>query len=78
MQAFILVNIAGENPASVARIMTNIEEVKNAHVVSGNCDIIAEIECDNFIKLREDIQKKIYNIKGVKRLSTLVVAARKV
>ena len=78
MQAFILVNITGENPASVARLMTNIEEVKNAHVVSGNCDVVAEIECNNFVELREDIQKKLYNIKGVKRLSTLVVATRKV
>lgn len=74
MQAFILVNIAGENPVYVAKELLRIDIIDNTHVVYGDCDIIAHADSKDLVQLRECVLNEVLKLKGVKRASTLIVA----
>ena len=49
-----------------------IENVKEAYLVTGRCDIVAIVEVDELKALGELVLSKIHAIKGVVRTETLV------
>ena len=74
MQAYVLVNVAGQRPAGIAQELLRLEDVHNIHVDYGDCDLIVNVKTDNLLKLREFVLSKILGTRGVKRVSTLIVA----
>lgn len=74
MEAYLLVNIAGQKSAIVAQDLLKLDTVNNVHIVEGDCDLIANVKTKNLIELRESVVQKILGLKSVKRVSTLIVA----
>lgn len=71
--AYILVNTDSVDPAQVAQELMYIEEVDNVHQTTGDYELIARINAENVISLREEILKKIETVKGVMKTTTLIV-----
>ncbi|MBS3111803.1 Lrp/AsnC family transcriptional regulator [Candidatus Woesearchaeota archaeon] len=74
MISYLLISLAGEKPAMVAQELLKLESVENVHVVYGDCDLIVHAFTENLIDLRESVLTNVVNLKGVKRVSTLIVA----
>ncbi len=71
--AYVLINTESIDPVIVAQELTYIEEVQNVHQVTGDYDLIAKIQAENVVVLREDIIKKIDETKGIAKTTSLIV-----
>jgi len=58
---------------NVIKGLNQINEVKEAHAVSGDIDIIVKVEAKNFDTIAKVVLSKIHDIDGVERTSTHVV-----
>lgn len=73
MQAFILINIENIDPVQVGEDVTMIEGVENVHQTRGEYELVARVETESEITLREEVVPAIEKIKGVAKTSILEV-----
>ncbi|MFQ6068738.1 MAG: Lrp/AsnC ligand binding domain-containing protein [Candidatus Bathyarchaeia archaeon] len=71
MEAYILVNCEAGKLWQIAEDALKIENVKMAHAVTGQYDVVAYIEFANMDKLKE-ILDKFQSMDGVQRTHTAV------
>jgi DNA-binding Lrp family transcriptional regulator len=71
--AFVLLSTETGQEQQVLQQLKAIEGVKNAYVVYGLYDVIAEIEGQNQDTVRTIVLSKIRNLEGIKSTLTLVV-----
>ena len=69
--AYILITTE-TNPVIVGQVLTRFEEVENVHQVIGPYHLIARVNTENVIQLREKTVKNIERIKGVTKTTTLL------
>jgi len=71
--AYLLINVESVNPVLVAEELILCEEVDNVHQIVGEYDLIARVTAKDVIHLREHVLKDIEHIKGVVKITSLVV-----
>ena len=76
MKAFVLVSLAGNHEREMLDRMKLMPEVRNAYLVFGEWDIVAEVETENPESLAAFIIDDVRSNPGVKLTSSLVVAAK--
>lgn len=72
MEAYILVSTAPDMVWKVAEEALKIEEVKTAHAVTGEYDVVIHVLFENMEMLGELI-RKIHTLEGVMKTHTAVV-----
>jgi len=68
---YILVQVEGGEPWSIASEILKVKGVKTAHIVTGQYDIIAYAELEDLDTLKETI-KRVHEIKDVRHTQTAV------
>lgn len=76
MKAFVLVSLKECDEKDFLEKLKEHEEVKNAYVLFGEWDILAELEMTNAEEIGTFIMDNIRNKECVKLTSSLVVASR--
>ena len=72
--AYVLISVKSAE-SRVARDLLKIEEVKNIHLIEdGDYNIIAYVETENLIDLKEMAMEKIAQVKDVRKTTTLIIA----
>ena len=71
-RAFILIETAVGKTRDVAAILTGLEGVQSADVVTGPYDIIAVLESSNMNSIGELLTGNVHSIPGVVRTVTCV------
>ncbi len=74
MLAYLLISLQEAKEREVLDEITKHKEVKEAHILFGEWDIIAKVEVENSDALGTFIMEKIRTIPEVKVTSTLIVA----
>jgi DNA-binding Lrp family transcriptional regulator len=75
IHAFILVALTNKvEPSLIAKSISEINEVINAHMVSGKWGIVTEVKVEDMGELRQITLHKIQDIDGVSHTNTLIVA----
>jgi DNA-binding Lrp family transcriptional regulator len=72
MEAYVFVNTGPDMLWKVAEHALKIDEIKTAHAVTGQYDVVIHAVFENMEALGELI-RKIHTIKGVMRTQTAVV-----
>ncbi len=70
--AYLLIDAEAGKEIEVVKLLSKIEGIKLAHVVTGLHDVIAFLEARDIKELREVIIKKIRAIKSVRRTVTCI------
>jgi DNA-binding Lrp family transcriptional regulator len=73
LAAFILIEVAGDHTKSAYKTIQRISGVKAAYTVSGNYDLIVQIETENLETLSELLMSKIRAVDGVIKTNTCLV-----
>jgi len=73
VEAFIFVVVEPNKIDKVGMEMKKIANVKDAFAVTGEYDIIAYIEAENFGELSRTVREEVLSIPGVVKTSTSVV-----
>jgi anthranilate phosphoribosyltransferase len=73
MFAYLLINLESNEQAILEEI-TNFDEVKDAHILFGEWDLIAKIEVESPDEAATFVMEKIRKLPEVKLTSTLIVA----
>ncbi|MBS3167549.1 Lrp/AsnC ligand binding domain-containing protein [Candidatus Woesearchaeota archaeon] len=73
VKAYIIIEVEGVDANKVAKDLTSLEEVENAHIIDGEYDLIALVNTKTVIQLKEVTEKKIEAIKGISKITTLIV-----
>ena len=73
LSAFILIEVAGDHSKSAYKTIQRIAGVKAAYPVSGNYDLIVQVEADNMEVLSDLLMTKIRAVDGVTKTTTCVV-----
>ena len=68
---FVLIDVEPGHERKVHNKLTKIQEIKESHIVTGECDIIAKLKIDDIDNLPDIIATKIRSINGVKDTRTL-------
>lgn len=68
----VLINVKPGTAEAVSTSIEKIENVKHAHMVTGNYDVIAYAEIPERTKLRTFVNE-LYEIDGVQKTETCVV-----
>ena len=76
MQAFVLVSLVQCDEQKALDELKELEEIKNAYILFGEWDILAEIELDQAEQLGTFVMEKIRSRDDVKLTSSLIVAGR--
>ena len=71
--AFVLIHTDLDAKTDVMKELKTIKEVKVAHRVYGVYDIIARIEADTMMDLKDIISEKIRRLYGVRSTITMIV-----
>ena len=74
MKAFILISLNGSNVRKFINEIKSYPEVRNAHFIFGEWDIIAEVEMANSEELYSFVIDKLRARPDVKLTSSLIVA----
>jgi len=74
MYAYILIGLADCDEQEVLEELQRHEEVKDAHILFGEWDIIAKIEVKSPEEAATFVMEKIRKLDDVKLTSTLIVA----
>ncbi|MCD6458488.1 MAG: AsnC family transcriptional regulator [Thermofilum sp. ex4484_82] len=69
--AYVILVVSVGQEYRILEEIKKLKEVKDAHIVYGEYDIIAQVEVDSIKKL-ENVIRSIRNIKGVLRSITLI------
>lgn len=73
LSAFILIEVAGDHTKSAYKTIQRISGVKAAYTVSGNYDLIVQIETENMETLSDLLLSKIRAVDGVIKTNTCFV-----
>ena len=73
LSAFILIEVAGDHSKSAYKTIQRIAGVKAAYPVSGNYDLIVQVEADNMEVLSDLLMTKIRAVDGVTKTNTCLV-----
>ena len=76
MKSFVLISLNQCDEQQVLDELKEIEEVKQAYILFGEWDILAEIELDDPERLGTFVMEKIRSREDVKLTSSLIVAGR--
>ena len=76
MKAFVLVSLKECDEKGFQEELKKHDEVKNAYVIFGEWDILAELEMENAEDLGTFIMDNIRNKECVKLTSSLIVASK--
>lgn len=68
--AYLLIDVEAGKEMEVAKLLSKIDGVKLAHVVTGLHDVIAFLEARDLKDMREILIKKIRGIKAIRRTVT--------
>jgi len=72
-RAFVLLNVEIGSEEKTMDALKTIPEVKEAHLVYGVYDIIARLESDTMLNLKDAISRKIRQIEKVRSSLTMIV-----
>jgi DNA-binding Lrp family transcriptional regulator len=70
--AFVLINVETGTDEDVLRVLSKLANIKEAHMIYGVNDIIAKVEADSMIKLKEVVME-IRRLDSVSSTTTIVV-----
>ena len=73
LSAFVLIEVAGDHSKSAYKTIQRITGVKAAYPVSGNYDLIVQVEADNMEVLSDLLMSKIRAVDGVIKTNTCLV-----
>ena len=73
LSAFILIEVAGDHTKSAYKTVQRISGVKAAYTVSGNYDLIVQVEAENMEALSDLLLSKIRAVDGVIKTNTCIV-----
>ncbi len=73
ISAFILIEVAGDHTKSAYKTIQRISGVKAAYTVSGNYDVIVQVEAENMESLSDLLMSKIRAVDGVTKTNTCLV-----
>jgi DNA-binding Lrp family transcriptional regulator len=73
LSAFILIEVAGDHTKSAYKTVQRISGVKAAYTVSGNYDLIVQVEAENLEELSDLLMSKIRAVDGVIKTNTCIV-----
>jgi DNA-binding Lrp family transcriptional regulator len=73
LSAFILIEVAGDHTKSAYKTVQRISGVKAAYTVSGNYDLIVQVETENMEELSDLLMSKIRAVDGVIKTNTCIV-----
>ena len=73
LSAFILIEVAGDHTKSAYKTVQRISGVKAAYTVSGNYDLIVQVEAENMEQLSDLLLSKIRAVDGVIKTNTCIV-----
>ncbi|MCC6045721.1 MAG: Lrp/AsnC ligand binding domain-containing protein [Ignisphaera sp.] len=75
-RAIVLINTDVGMEEEVAKMLSQIPEVKEAYVVYGIYDVVAIIEAESFDRLRNVVISKIRKMPHIKASTTLIVVEK--
>ncbi len=73
LSAFILIEVAGDHSKSAYKTIQRISGVKAAYPVSGNYDLIVQVETENLEELSDLLMSKIRAVCGVTKTNPCLV-----
>jgi DNA-binding Lrp family transcriptional regulator len=73
ISAFILIEVAGDHTKSAFKTVQRIAGVKAAYTVSGNYDLIIQVEAENLETLSDLLMSRIRAVDGVIKTNTCFV-----
>ncbi len=73
LSAFIVIEVAGDDAKSAYKTVQRISGVKAAYTVSGNYDLIVQVEAENMEALSDLLISKIRAVDGVTKTNTFIV-----
>ena len=73
ISAFILIEVAGDHTKSAYKTIQRISGVKAAYTVSGNYDLIVQVETETMETLSDLLLSKIRAVDGVTKTTTCFV-----
>ncbi len=76
MKAFVLISLLERTERNVLSELKSYPEVKNAYILFGEWDIVAEIEVSNPEELGTFVINNIRSRNDVRLTSSLIVAAK--
>lgn len=76
MKAFVLIGLSQCDERQVLDELKELEEVKNAYIIFGEWDILAEIEIMGAEEVGSFVIEKIRSREDVRLTSSLIVAGR--
>ena len=74
--AFVLLTIEIDSKEKIMDALKAIPEVKEAHLLDGVYDIIARVESDTMLNLKDAIIRKIKQLEEVRSSLTMIVTPR--
>jgi len=72
-RAYILINVESGSEDEVFRQVKNMEFVEEAYVSYGVYDLIIKVKADTMAELKDDVTKKIRQLKQVRSSLTLIM-----
>ncbi len=76
MKAFVLISLKEGNERELLEELKELKEVKNAYILFGEWDLIAEVELRSAEELGSFVMEKIRNREDVRLTSSLIVAGK--
>ena len=73
LSAFILIEVAGDHTKSAYKTVQRISGVKAAYTVSGNYDLIVQVDAENMEELSDMLMSKIEMKKQKKQKSKILL-----
>ncbi len=76
MKAFVLISLKEGNERELLEDLKELKEVKNAYILFGEWDVIAEVELRSAEELGSFVMEKIRSREDVRLTSSLIVAGK--
>lgn len=76
MKAFVLISLKEGNERELLEDLKELKEVKNAYILFGEWDLIAEVELRSAEELGSFVMEKIRSREDVRLTSSLIVAGK--
>ena len=73
MKALVSIVVDPERSSEVCSQLSQIEEIRKVYEVTGQYDVVIEVEVGSIEEFREILNKKILAIKGVKMTESAIV-----
>jgi len=73
MKALVSIVVDPERSPEVCSRLSQIEEIRKVYEVTGQYDVVVEVEVGSIEEFREVLNKKILAIKGVKMTESAIV-----